>query len=153
MHSNTYCLGSGNIALDNKADDLMMNITFLSNERVHHFRFPCFSNIDYNGIDESDLIDHIKELEKVHKEAEHLHHRAHPYVLEHAGYEDRFIIRHNTPCGTDQNDNAPITGGCTPLKALQHAWELWSIPPVLILNAEYYCPGTTIDDVYREVEL
>lgn len=147
MNSNGYHLGSGDFLLDEKANHLMDNITFLSNERNYAKRFPMFSTIDYNGVDEDELIMHIEDLEEVYVKArqknKYLPHKAHLYLL-----DDDFKVYHNdTEYGTDINNSAPICGGKTPFEALQNAWRKWSIPPVLILNAEYYCPGVGIGEV------
>ena len=143
MNSNGYRLGSGDLLLDEKAEHLMDNITFLSNERNYSKKFPLFSTIDYNGVDEDELIMHIEDLEKIYKKCNRLHHKAHLYLLD----EDNRIYHNDTEYGTDINNSAPITSGKTPLEALVNAWKNWSIPPVLILNADYYCPGVGINEV------
>lgn len=154
MNRNNYQLGSQDKILNKKADDLMDNICFLANERNYNKRFPEFSTIEYNGVDEEELIDAIQDLEDIYREATkisnygYLHHKAHPYYLSYSRADDYYdIYPNNTEYGTDQNFSAPIIGGKTALQALQNAWKNWSIPPVLILNSEYYIPGITIMDV------
>jgi len=144
MNRNNYQLGSQDKILNKKADHIMDNICFLSNERNYNKRFPEFSTIEYNGVDEEELIDAIQDLETIHKQAgKNVHHKAHPYLLD----VDCKVYHNDTEYGTDINNSAPICGGKNPLEALKNAWEKWSIPPVLILNSEYYCPGVTIMDV------
>ena len=143
MNSNGYQLGSGDVVLDSKADHLMDNITFLSNERNYHNRFPMFSTIDYNGVDEDELIMHIEDLEKIYKQCNSFHHKAHLYLLD----DDCKVYHNDTEYGTDISNSAPICGGETPFHALQNAWRKWSIPPVLILNADFFCPGVGINEV------
>ena len=156
MNSNHYQLGTKNAALNDKADYLVRNITFLANERVSHKRFPVFSTIEYSELDEDELIMHIEDLEKVYNRARKetdglLHHRAHPYLLEKEG--DYYHVYHNdTKYGTDPNDNAPIAGGATAFQALCNAWKVWSIPSVLIKNSSYYCPAANITTILAEVE-
>ncbi|MBR0059343.1 MAG: hypothetical protein IJP99_08450 [Methanobrevibacter sp.] len=143
MNSNNYQLGSGDFLLDEKAEHLMDNITFLSNERNYAKRFPMFSTIDYNGVDEDELVMHIEDLEKVYAKAEKTHHKAYLYVLD----EDCKVYHNDTEYGTDINNSAPICGGRTPMEALVNAWRNWSIPPVLILNSDFFCPGVGINEV------
>ena len=157
MNTNQYQLGTNNTALNEKADYLVRNITFLANERVYHKRFPAFSSIKYNALDEDELIMHIEDLEKLYNVARKetdfglLHHRAHPYILnEHDGWFH--IYPNDTKYGTDANDNAPIAGGKTAFQALCNAWKIWSIPSVLILNSRHYCPGADIKQILAEVE-
>lgn len=156
MNSNNYQLGTNNATLNDKADYLVKNITFLSNERVYAKRFPSFSSIKYDALDEEELIMHIEDLEKIYNVARRqtdfglLHQRAHLYFLNKEG--DYFHIYHNTECGTDANDNAPIAGGKTAFEALCNAWKTWSIPPVLILNSKHYCPGANITTITAGVE-
>ena len=143
MNRNNYQLGSGDIVLDEKANHLMDNITFLSNERNYSRRFPMFSTIEYSGVDEDELIMHIEDLEKIYQKTNTHHHQAHLYLLD----SDCRIYHNDTEYGTDINNSAPICGGKTPLEALKNAWKLWSIPPVLVMNSQYYCPGITINEV------
>ena len=143
MNRNNYQLGSQDKILNKKADDLMDNICFLANERTYNKRFPEFSTIEYNGVDEEELIDAIQDLETIHKQAGSVHHKAHPYLLS----VDCKVYHNDTEYGTDINNSAPICGGKNPLEALKNAWGKWSIPPVLILNSEHYIPGITIMDV------
>ena len=153
MNRNNYQLGSTPV-LNEKAEDLMNTICFLSNERVYFNSFPNFSTIEYTDIDENELLQAIEDLEDIYREAVniskygYLHHRAHPYYLEYHRFEDEWDIHPNdTEYGTDQNFSAPICSGKTALSALKNAWKMWSIPPVLILNSEYYIPGVSIGDV------
>ena len=155
MNSNTYQLGSNSFELNQKADKLMEVITFLSNERVYAKSFPEYSTIKYCGIDETELIEAIEDLEKVYCEAKeksqfgYLHHKAHTHYLSYNRIDDYYhIYPNNTEYGTDQNFSAPISGGKTALQALQNAWKNWSIPPVLILNSGYYLPDVDIHMVY-----
>lgn len=60
---------------------------------------------------------------------------------------DCTIIKNDTEYGTDINNNAPHSRGNTPLEALKNAWAVWSIPPLLIMNSEYYVEGISISDV------
>ena len=147
MNRNNYQLGSNDPALNNKADDLMKNICFLANERNYFNHFPSFSTIDYNSMDEDELIQDIIRLETVYAEAgKHTHHKAHLYVLEENNGKFR-ILHNDTEYGTDDLTSAPVCGGKTALEALENAWRKWSIPPVLILNAEYYEPYVGIAEV------
>ena len=147
MNSNNYQLGSSDKLLNLKAERLMENITFLANERVYANRFPTYSTIDYNGVDEEELIESIINLETVYAEADKLHHKSHLYLID----SDCRIYHNNTEYGTDINNSAPITGGRNPLDALINAWKYWSIPPVLVLNADYYVPGVDITRILCEV--
>lgn len=150
MNRNNYRLTKNPTELSREADRLMEIITFLSNERVYKTSFPSFSTIKYDGIDETELIEAIEDLENIYKKAKKqapyniLHHNAHLYALDE--YNDRFRVYHNVPYGDDYG--APIASGKTPLKALQNAWKNWSIPPVLILNSEHYVPDVDIHMVY-----
>ena len=147
MNRNNYRLTPNNAVLNERADALMNIITFLSNERVYKKSFPQFSTIRYDGIDETELIEAIEDLEKVYSKAERLHHKAHLCILNER--EGRFKIYGNdTEYGTDQNNCPPLCGGATALEALKNAWRNWSIPPILILNADYYVPGVDIHTVY-----
>ena len=151
MNRDDYQLGSDDFILNEKADDLMNNICFLGNERIYAKRFPLFSTIKYDDIDEDELIMHIEELEKIYSQVNPTHHRAHPYVLsDNSGW---FHVFHNdTEYGTDINNSAPIAGGKTPIEALKNAWKVWSIPPVLVLNSSHYCPDVSISNILREVD-
>ena len=156
MNTNQYKLGTNNPSLNAKADFLVRNITFLANERVYHKRFPAFSSIKYCELDEEELLMHIEDLERVYNVAREetdfglLHQQAHPYILlDEGGY---YHIYHNTKCGTDPIDDAPIAGGATPFQALCNAWKVWSIPSVLIQNSKHYCPGANITTITAEVE-
>ena len=129
-------------------------ICFLSNERVYAKSFPQFSTIKYNGVDETELIEAIEDLEKVYDEARekspfgYLHHKAHTHYLSYNRIDDYYhIYPNNTEYGTDQNFSAPITGGKTAIQTLKNAWAKWGIPPVLILNADYFVPGVDIHTV------
>ena len=152
MESNNYQLGSKNPELNDKAQDLIQVITFLSNERVYHNHFPTFATIDYNDIDEQDLIEAIGDLEKVYTNARSLdvhnllHHKAYLYVLEET-FQGFRILHNDTEYGDEPLTSAPVTGGETALDALKNAWKKWSIPPVLIMNSNYYCPNITIQEV------
>ena len=156
MNTNQYKLGTKNTALNEKADFLVRNITFLANERVYHKRFPAFSTIKYTGLDEDELIMHIEDLEKIYNVARKetdfglLHHHAHPYILLDEG--GHYHIYHNTKCGTDPITTSPIAGGATALQALCNAWKVWSIPSVLIQNSKHYCPGANINKILAELE-
>ena len=157
MDRNNYQLCSNScinkIELDQKADRLMDNIIFLSNERNYAKSFPQYSTIDYSSIDEEELIMHIEELEKLYKEAKeqskwgYLHNNAHPYLVQWNMDAKEYQVHPNEGCGTDQITSAPITTGKTALNALINAWKMWSIPPVLVLNADYYVPGISISEV------
>ena len=149
MNRNNYQLGSGSFELNEKADKLMEVICFLGNERVYMKSFPEYSTIKYCGIDETELIEAIEDLEKVYaKIGDDHHHKAHTHYLSYNRIDDYYRIYPNdTEYGTDLNTSAPISGGKTPLEALQNAWKSWSIPPVLILNAQYYVPGVDIHAV------
>lgn len=151
MNRNNYQLGSNDFILNEKADDLMNNICFLANERNYHNHFPMFSTIDFNGIDEDELIMHVEALEKIHKQVKAdngvLHHHAHLYLLDQNN-KGLFVIYHNDTCyGDEPVTSAPITSGRSPLEALKNAWKQWSIPPVLVLNADYYIRNITIGRV------
>ena len=147
MNRNNYQLNSSDFILNERADNLMNNICFLANERNYKNHFPLFSTINFQGIDEEELIQHIEELEQIHSDVIFLDgslpHKAHPYLLD----EDCKIYHNDTEYGTDINNSAPICGGKTPIEALKIAWKKWSIPPVLILNADYYVPGVSISEV------
>lgn len=143
VNRNNYRLTSNDFGLNQEADKLMEVICFLSNERVYKDHFPLFSTIKYNGVDETELIEAIEDLERIYKKTDVLHQKAHLYVL-----MDDCKIYHNTECGTDLITTAPICKGDTPLEALKNAWEKWSIPPVLILNADYHVPDVNIHTVY-----
>lgn len=143
MNRDRYKLGSKDILLDLEAEGLMEDITFLANERNYHNRFPMFSTIDYSDIEETTLIEKIIKLETVYAKAGRVHHKAHPYFLD----SDNRIYHNDTEYGDEINNSAPICGGKTPLDALKNAWKKWSIPPVLILNAEYYVPNVGIVEV------
>ena len=157
MKTNQYKLGTKNTALNEKADFLVKNITFLANERVFNKRFPAFSSINYSELDEEELIMHIEDLEKIYNVARKetdfglLHHRSHPYILlDENGW---FHVYHNdTEYGTDPITTSPIAGGATALQALCNAWKVWSIPSVLIQNSKHYCPGANINKILAEVE-
>lgn len=139
MNSNNYQLTRNNTELNKKADDLMQIITFLSNERVYNRRFPEHSTIEYNELDEEELIEAIEDLEKIYKQVgTHYHHRSHLYVLTYNRVNDLYRVYHNPDYGTDPITDPPITGGKTAMDALVNAWDTWSIPPVLILNSKYY---------------
>ena len=145
--------------LNQKADHLMDNIIFLSNERNYSKSFPQYSTIEYSSIDEDELIMHIEELEKIYKEAKklskwgYLHNNAYPYLIQWNMDEQEYQVHPNGGCGTDPITSAPITSGRTLLDALCNAWKLWSIPPVLILNAQHYMPGVDITTILKEVEV
>lgn len=144
MNRNTYKLGSKDFTLNERADALMDTIVFLGNERNYHHHFPLFSTIEYSDVDEDELIGSIIKLETIYAEARgDVHHKAHPYLLD----SDNRVYHNDTEFGTDINNSAPVCGGSTPLEALKNAWKKWSIPPVLILNADYYCPNISIVEV------
>jgi len=150
MNRDNYRLTKNPTELSREADRLMEIITFLSNERVYKTRFPSFSTINYCEIDETELLEAIEDLEKVYEKAKKeepfgiLHHNSELYALDE--FEDRFRVYHNVPFGDDYG--APIASGKTPLKALQNAWKNWSIPPILIMNAQYFVPNVDIHMVY-----
>ena len=149
MNRNNYQLGSSDKLLNLKADKLMEKITFLANERNFHNRFPSFSTIEYTSVDEDELIEAIIDLETVYAAADRLHHKSHLYVLD----DDLRIYHNDTEYGDEPITSAPITKGLTPFQALCNAWKLWSIPPVLILGADYYVSGVDITTILREVEV
>ncbi len=149
MNRNNYSLGIKDVVLQKKVDYLMDNIVFLSNERVYNKHFPSFATIEFTDVDEDELVQHIEELEtiytKLRNEDVHglLHHKAYLYILD----EDMKIYHNDLEYGVGIITSAPVTGGKNPKEALKNAWEKWSIPPVLIMNSNYYCPGITIGDV------
>jgi len=144
MNRNNYQLGSDNAQLNARADRLMNNITFLSNERTYAQRFPSYSSINYNDVDEQELIDDITELERIYaklrEENTTLHNNAYLYVL-----DDGVIYPNDGQYTTDLT--TIVCKGIDGLSALKNAWKLWSIPPVLVMNSQYYCPGITINEV------
>lgn len=146
MNRNNYRLGSEDTALNIKAENLIENICFLSNERTYSLHFPSFSTIKYDAINEEELIEDIIELETVYAKAKRTHHKAHLYVLEDMG--GAFRLMHNdTEYGDEPITSAPICRGKTPLDVLKYAWRHWSIPPVLVMNADYYVPGVDITTI------
>ena len=148
MNRNNYEIKTGDIILDEKAEHIMNNLCFLANERNYYYHFPEFSTIEFNGVDEEELIMHIEDLEKVYNKAGTLNHKAYLYLMDVDNVNGGFKIYHNdTIYGTDINNSAPVAGGEDPLSALRNAWDKWSIPPVLILNANFYMPGVTISEV------
>ena len=151
VNRNNYQLGSNDFILNEKADDLMNNICFLGNERVYAKRFPLFSTIKYDDIDEDELIMHIEELEKLYSQVKPIHHHAHLYVLSNDG-EWFHVYPNDTQYGTEPITSAPVSGGRTALEALVNAWKIWSIPPVLVLNSNHYCPNVSISTILKEVD-
>lgn len=154
MNRNNYQLGSDSFELNEKADKLMEVICFLSHERVCAKFFPSYSSINYTDVDEQEFIEAIEDMEKVYKKGVEntkygfLHHRAHPYYMSHNRVENEYnVYPNNTEYGSDPNFSAPVCSGKTALDALKNAWRMWSIPPVLILNSEYYIHGITINEV------
>ena len=105
MNRNNYQLGSGSFELNEKADKLMEVICFLGNERVYAKRFPEYSTIKYCGIDETELIEAIEDLEKVYaKIGDDHHHKAHTHYLSYNKIDDYYrIYPNNTEYGTDLN--------------------------------------------------
>ena len=154
MNRDNYRLTAHDAVLNQDADKLMEVICFLSNERVYTNRFPSFSTINYNGIDETELIEAIEDLEKLYAKAKEvepfgiLHHHSHLYYLEETS--NGFTVWHNdTKYGSDGGStSAPVCRGKTAIDALKNAWKLWSIPPVLISNSDYYVPNVDIHTVY-----
>lgn len=147
MNRNNYQLGSDDVSLNIKADALMDKIVFLGNERNYFNHFPSFSTIDYSDADEDELIRDIISLETVYAEARTSHPKSKLYVLDETA-DGKFRILHNDTKYVDEPiTSAPVCGGKTPLDALKNAWKNWSIPPVLILNSEFYCPYIGIAEV------
>lgn len=153
MNRNGYKLTNQDAFLNEKACDLMDTICFLSNERTYHLHFPLFSTIEYTDVEEQELLENIIRLETIYAEAKGasdygiLHHKSHLYYLDKNG--DGYAVYHNDKeyCSDGPSTSAPVCHGKTPMDTLQNAWKKWSIPPVLILNADFYVEHVSIAEV------
>lgn len=99
---------------------------------------------EWNGAKEQELISLIKELEeekiKFWKDWDS--------ILIACNYDAKFKIYPNSnKFGCEQITSAPIAVGNTPIQALKNAWRMWSIPPCLICNADYFIKEIKIRDV------
>lgn len=103
------------------------------------------SDVEWDGAKEHQLIALIKECERQNIKPQN--HNDWDSVLDESSNYKWMIQSNDTKCGTDINNNAPHSMGETPLKALQNAWKRWSIPPLLIMNADYFVKGISITDV------
>ena len=103
-----------------------------------------FGRSNWNGADEHQLICLIKEAEKTVTLTSHSDWK---YLLD-KHYNGGYMIQGNdTKYGTDANTSAPISLGKTPLQTLKNGWKNWSIPPFLIMNANYHIKNISITDV------
>ena len=115
-------------------------IVTLCNKR----KLSSFGYTEWNGADEHQLITLIKDAEKTVKLTNH---RDWKYLLD-KHYDGGFMIQNNdTQYGTDLNTSAPSVVGKTPLETLKNGWKQWSIPPFLVINANYYVKNISISDV------
>lgn len=106
-----------------------------------------FGLADWDAADEQQLICLIKEAERTitlthHKDWTHF------LDIDEGVHATTYTIYPNDgEYGTDPITSAPTTFGRNIKEALQRAWHLWSIPPFLIMNADYYCKDISITDV------
>lgn len=122
--------------------DIKNKVQHLCEERRLNKFMP--KEYKWNGAKEYELICLIKELEKEKiKFWEDW-----DSILMDCGYNKEFEIYPNSnEFGCEQITSAPITIGDTPIQALKNAWKIWSIPPCLICNADYFVKGIKIRDV------
>lgn len=126
--------------MQDKQKQLIEKIMNMCSQR----KLSRFGRAEWNGANEHALICLIKEAERT---VELKAHRDWKYLLDEY-YNGGFMIQNNdTKYGTDPNYGAPSALGDTPLQTLKNGWAQWSIPPFLVINADYYCNGISITDV------
>ena len=102
-------------------------------------------NAQWDASKEHQLICLIKEAERQGIKPQK--HQEWDSVLRPSENYSWMIQTNDTEYGGQGNYNAPHSTGKTPLQALKNAWKVWSVPPILIMNAEYHIKGISISDI------
>lgn len=100
---------------------------------------------EWNASNERELICLIKEAER--QDIRPVNHKDWTHMLSRGSNYSFIIQKNDTPNGCTPNYHAPCATGATPLQAMRNAWKMWSIPPILIMNSEWFVKGISITDV------